>query len=103
MLDTEAHGEGNPGDVNALRSRVYRHDTQVGIVTRDAATSLHGHVLVPMHVDVEVDNAISMRERTGDVAELAARVRAGDIVAKIGEQRRGAGDGPKRSGADRAR
>ena len=90
MLDTEAHGDGNPADVNALRCRVHRHDTQVGVVTRDAAASLHGHVLVPVYVDVEVDNAISICERTGDVAELAARARAGDVVTQVGKQRRAA-------------
>jgi hypothetical protein len=50
--------------------------TWVGVVTRDAAASLHGHVLVPVHVDVEVDNVINAGERTGDVAEFAARARA---------------------------
>ena len=62
----------------------------VGVVTRDAAASLHGHVLVPVHVDVEVDDAVSVGEGRGDVAELVARVRAGDVVTQVGEQRRAA-------------
>ena len=45
---------------------------------------------MPVHVDVEVDDAISLGERTGDVAELVARVRAGDVVTQVREQRRAA-------------
>ena len=79
-FDTEPRGDTHPGDVNALRRRDDRHGTSVRVVTRDAAASLHGHVLVPVHVDVEVDKAISGRERAGDVAVLAARGPAGDVV-----------------------
>ena len=43
-----------------------------------------------MHVDAEVDNAISAGECRGDVTELAARVRPGDVVTQVGEQRRAA-------------
>ena len=67
---------------------MHRHDTQAGVVTRDAAASLHGHVLMAVHVDADVDNAISVGERRGDVAELVARVQAGDVVTEVGEQRR---------------
>ena len=88
MLHAEAHGDGDLADVHALRCRVHRHDPRVRVVARNAGAALHGHVLVTVHVDAEVEDVVSGAERGAQVAELFARVRAGDVVTEVGEQRR---------------
>jgi hypothetical protein len=54
-----------------------------------------------MHVDVVLGDPVRRREGAGDVAELAALMRADDVVAQVGEQRRAARVERERCARDR--
>src|ERR1700761_3910436 len=71
-LDAEPHGDSEPADVNALRGCMDGQHAELGVPARDAGAALHGHVLVPVHVDVHIEDAVGTGKGAGHVAELVA-------------------------------